>query len=275
MGLSDTTRQQLRQLVEAKPVHQFKGSHFSSDDGTTYSVEAAVAFAKTNPRYFHKKFPVSKIISQLSWWDKDPSQTEEHMKTVDTSFPLLVLQDKDGSLSVADGLNRLKKATSIEHKTTVPAYVLPMADILFLGKKKSQAESTDDWHRRLTNFLNSDEAYAILGNEITSWMSGGCWLLAEALKAYLGAGAQLMAVSSSRNPVEHVVVFYRGHVIDGDGVQTPQAMLRKMATLERVPEPKLVPFTAALQQHARSEIQCPASSIPKLVALLQAKLGAP
>ena len=126
-------RQHLLSLVEAA-THQFKGSHFGDEHGTTFSVEAVVNFAKKDPSYFHKSFPVSKVLSQLSWWEKDKSQTAAHMRTVDTSFPILVIREADGSLSVADGLNRLKKATSIENKESLPAYVVPKKDIEHLGE---------------------------------------------------------------------------------------------------------------------------------------------
>jgi hypothetical protein len=36
------------------------------------------------------------------------------MMNADTSYPLLVIQNDDGRLGVADGLNRMKKAIDVE-----------------------------------------------------------------------------------------------------------------------------------------------------------------
>jgi len=108
---------------------RFVGSTFSDDEGHEYSVERAYELARAfNPP---KTIPVSKLQHDLEWWDnglRDGSQTTEHMLTVDTSYPLLVLQMPDGHLSVADGLNRLKKSRDIENKTNVKAYILPWND---------------------------------------------------------------------------------------------------------------------------------------------------
>ena len=51
------------------------------------------------------------------------------MMSADTSFPLLVIQNKSYGLSVADGLNRLKKARDIEHKKAIDVYIVPEEDI--------------------------------------------------------------------------------------------------------------------------------------------------
>ena len=48
----------------------------------------------------------------------------------DTSLPLLVLQEPNGNLSVADGLNRLKKIVSVEKKNMVDVYLVPKQDIM-------------------------------------------------------------------------------------------------------------------------------------------------
>lgn len=103
----------------------FTGSKFGDDKGNSWSVEDVLKFAKSNPKYFHKNFPLSKIKHDLSWWQGD----EERMKNADTSYPLLVLQEPDGHLSVADGLNRMKKAVDVEGKKTIDVYLVPKKDI--------------------------------------------------------------------------------------------------------------------------------------------------
>lgn len=109
--------------------NRFIGSAFSDDEGNEYSVELAYDLAKTLNNL--KTIPISRLEHDLEWWDnglQDGSQSAEHMMTVDTSYPLLVLKMPDGHLSVADGLNRLKKSRDIENKTNVRAYVLPWND---------------------------------------------------------------------------------------------------------------------------------------------------
>lgn len=46
-----------------------------------------------------------------------------------TKYPLLVIKSKSYGLSVSDGLNRLKKARDIEHKTTIDVYIVPEEDM--------------------------------------------------------------------------------------------------------------------------------------------------
>ena len=62
------------------------------------------------------------------------------MKKTDTSYPILVIRE-DGHLSVADGLNRLKKMISIEEKTKADVYIVPKEDILHLEEESD--ETTD------------------------------------------------------------------------------------------------------------------------------------
>jgi hypothetical protein len=114
----------------------FAGSKFADEDGNTFSVEKIIAFAKKNPKYFHKDFPLSKIKHDLSWWQGN----KERMMNADTSFPLLVIQNDDGHLGVADGLNRMKKAVDVEKKTTIDVYLVPKKDIMKFSEKQGVAE---------------------------------------------------------------------------------------------------------------------------------------
>ena len=114
---------------------KFEDSKFGDDKGNLYSVADAYKVGKSKPEYFNSELPIDKLLPDLEWWDNDPNQNETHMKTVDTSFPLLVVKENDGSLSVADGLNRLKKMHSIEGKKHVSAYVVPKSHLKLYNKK--------------------------------------------------------------------------------------------------------------------------------------------
>jgi hypothetical protein len=105
----------------------FTGSEFGDDSGSRWKVEKVIALAKSDPKYFHKNFPLSKLIHDLEWWEDSPAQ-RQRVVNADTSFPLLVIND-NGHLSVADGLNRMKKAVSIENKKVIDVYIVPKQDI--------------------------------------------------------------------------------------------------------------------------------------------------
>ena len=122
-------------MSEAKKKDFFKGSRFGDEKGEkTYSVEKVYDFAKKNKvKYFKNKFPLSKIAHNLEWWNKNYDiSNKEHKKRMmdsDTSFPLLVIKEKDGNLSVADGLNRLYKAIKIEKKKSLPVFLIDRKDL--------------------------------------------------------------------------------------------------------------------------------------------------
>ena len=61
----------------------------------------------------------------------------KRMKKTDTSYPILVIRE-DGHLSVADGLNRLKKMISIEEKDEADVYIVPKEDILHLKDESDE-----------------------------------------------------------------------------------------------------------------------------------------
>lgn len=118
----------------------FKGSHFSDDDGNTWSVEKVYKFVKRNKeKYYHQRFDLDKIKHNLKWWKKLYSlknpEHKERMLKADTKFPILVIKDGD-NLSVCDGLNRLWKAIKIEDRKTLPVYLFDKEDILHLKKNK-------------------------------------------------------------------------------------------------------------------------------------------
>lgn len=93
-------------------------------------------------------------------------------------------------------------------------------------------------NKHLKEFLRSDEAY-FRYLPVETWMSGGCWLLAEALRRVLSG--ELVAVISD-NGVEHVALLVDDWVVDGDGFSRRPTVLRRWQTAESVPNPRIVPF---------------------------------
>jgi hypothetical protein len=122
-------------ITESEQKDYFHGSKFGDEEGNSWSVEKVLDFAKSNPEYLKKDFPLNKIRHDLEWWEDNPEQ-RKRMANADTKYPLLVLQNDDGHLSVADGLNRMKKATSIEKRKTIDVYLVPKKDIMDLADKE-------------------------------------------------------------------------------------------------------------------------------------------
>ena len=125
---------------------KFVGSEFGDEEGNIFSVEEVYEFVEANKeKYFKSNFPISKLIHNLEWWDKNYDiNNKEHkrrMMNSDTSYPLLVVKEKN-NLSVADGLNRLYKAVNIENKKNIDIYLINKEDIMSLNKK-SLNEKTD------------------------------------------------------------------------------------------------------------------------------------
>lgn len=115
-------------------LENFKDSVMEDDKGVKRSVEAVVKFAEKNKKkYLKQDFPISKLKHDLKWWDKqnkvDPKSSNARMMKADTSYPLLVIKNKSYGLSVADGLNRLKKAIDVENKKVIDVYIVPEQDL--------------------------------------------------------------------------------------------------------------------------------------------------
>ena len=124
----------------------FKGSKFGDDQGRTFSVEKVNDFAKENEdKYLEKSFDLDKLKHELKWWEKQADKlgkekSIDRMENANTDYPILVIRE-DGHLSVADGLNRLKKMISIEEKAKADVYIVPKEDILHLEEESD--ETTD------------------------------------------------------------------------------------------------------------------------------------
>jgi hypothetical protein len=99
--------------------------------GKSYRVKDIYEYAKKNTKLI-KDLPI-KDTDALEWWDKqydmDNKEHKARMEKADTSVPVLGVRQKDGTISITDGLNRIKKASTIEKKTTISAYVIDQADM--------------------------------------------------------------------------------------------------------------------------------------------------
>jgi hypothetical protein len=133
----------------------------------------------------------------------------------------------------------------------------------------NQLPDATTFGRWIKRILDTPEAYEVLG-PVGTWQAGGCWILAEAIQKVLGPKAKLVAIASTRTPVEHVVVEFDGKYIDADGAFTETRLLSKMRTQEFVPSPRLVTFSNRLKREAReNELVCPAISVQKLVTFIR------
>jgi hypothetical protein len=118
-------------LLEA--VENWKDQIATNDEtGKKYRVKDIYDFAKSKKEFLVKDLPI-KDTDALEWWDKqydmDNKEHKERMEKADTSVPVLGIRQEDGTISITDGLNRIKKAHSMERKKTIPAYVIDKSDM--------------------------------------------------------------------------------------------------------------------------------------------------
>jgi hypothetical protein len=112
-------------------VEDWKDQKMHSDvTNKDYMVKDVYDWAKKNTK------PVTVAIKDtdaLEWWDKqydmDNKAHKKRMMDSDTSFPVLGIRQEDGTISIADGLNRIKKAHDIENKKEIKAYVIDQKDL--------------------------------------------------------------------------------------------------------------------------------------------------
>jgi len=99
--------------------------------GKKYRVKDIYEFAKKHTKLI-KDLPIEHTDA-LEWWDKqydmDNKAHKARMEKSDTRVPVLGVRQKDGTISITDGLNRIKKASSMEKKKTIPAYVIDQSDM--------------------------------------------------------------------------------------------------------------------------------------------------
>lgn len=112
----------------------------SDEKGNKYRVKDLYDYAKNECEdCYNKELPIDDTDA-LHWWSKNYSmKNPEHVKRMektDTSVPVLGVRVADSdTISIADGLNRIKKAHSMEKKRVIPAYVINMKDVEHLAIK--------------------------------------------------------------------------------------------------------------------------------------------
>ena len=132
-----------REYIKEETKDYYKGSKFEDDKGRVFSVEKVINYAKENEgKYLNKSFPLKKLKHELKWWKKQAKtlgneKSIRRMEGTITSHPILVILE-DGHLSVADGLNRLKKMISIEKKDKADVYIVPKEHILHLEEENNE-----------------------------------------------------------------------------------------------------------------------------------------
>ena len=126
----------------------FTGSKFGDDEGNEFDVESIYEYVKSNgDKYLKKNISIDgKLKHNFKWWenkyDINNPEHKERMMNSDTSFPILVVIEKDGNWAVSDGLNRLYKAKHVEGKDTIDGYVISKEEILdqHIGQLKENKE---------------------------------------------------------------------------------------------------------------------------------------
>ena len=113
------------------------------EKGNKYRVKDLYDYAKNECEdCYNKELPIDDTDA-LHWWSKQYSmKNPEHVKRMekaDTSIPVLGFRIKGSDkITIADGLNRIKKAHSMQKKKVIPAYVINMKDIEHLAIKKKK-----------------------------------------------------------------------------------------------------------------------------------------
>ena len=112
-------------------VENWKDQKMHSDvTDKDYMVKDVYDWAKKNTKIV--TLPI-KDTDALEWWDKqydmDNKAHKKRMMDADTSFPVLGIRQKDGTISISDGLNRIKKAHDVENKKEIKAYVIDQKDL--------------------------------------------------------------------------------------------------------------------------------------------------
>ncbi len=125
---SNTMKKFKEFLAEAE---NWKDQKMHSDvTNKDYKVADVYAWAKKHTKQVTVDI---KDTDALKWWNKqydmDNKNHKKRMMDADTSYPILGIKLKDGTISVADGLNRVKKAHDIEHKKSIKAYVITQKDL--------------------------------------------------------------------------------------------------------------------------------------------------
>lgn len=121
--------------------------------------------------------------------------------------------------------------------------------------------------KALKKYLSSDRAYELIDSfedtKGSTWLSGGCWALAQALHSVL-PGSELVAVVDD-GVQHHVLVNLHGWYMDADGVSSQTVLLKRWRDTEGLRRPSVKPFR---QEHAEGLV-CPVGLVSALREVLQ------
>lgn len=108
-----------------------------------------------------------------------------------------------------------------------------------------------------------------------SWVAGGCWTLAEALRGWSGQQLDLRMVVAQGIPQHVVASFdapeYGAVHLDGDGMASSAELLMRMRRLEKLPDPAIEVFDANLAEDCG--IGCYEHLVPTLIRTLRDEFG--
>lgn len=119
---------------------------------------------------------------------------------------------------------------------------------------------------RLIEWLQSNEAYKWLPYD--SWLSGGCWLLGEALLRLLPGSSLWWVMDGSKDQPQHAVVKYQGRFIDGSGIYTEDKLLDYQYEEEYVDDPYLAQQLDSTYLKVQG-LRCPTHLVDELTEILR------
>lgn len=146
-----------------------------------------------------------------------------------------------------------------------------------MGASRRMPPDLRSFGRELRKLINSGPVFSIL--EHGDWGAGGCWILAQTLVDYLGAPAELVAISERRfeeeilTPVSHVAVRYGDMYIDYNGAQTEEEFLENLVD-EGYEDPEIHDWDAEFEEIARRKgIPCDPRGRKELMKHLARRFG--
>lgn len=140
-----------------------------------------------------------------------------------------------------------------------------------------------------TGAITSREGYQVLGDDLNSWTQGGCWVLAEAIKKWVGPRAALYCVRGTQNFVyestataeekrpipHHVLARIGGYYLDADGIDLgPERVLNTWTYTEGLRDATVETFLPRYRKAAlKLGIVCPPDAVKRVAAFLEKKFG--
>ena len=141
--------------------------------------------------------------------------------------------------------------------------------------------------RSFTEAIISREGYRVLGDELNSWTQGGCWVLAQAIREWVGPRAALYVLfgqqeSGARgSPLlpemgHHVFVRIGDYYLDADGIDRgrPYRIIDTWTRVEGLHNVRIETFLPRHRVAAKKEgLVCPPAAVKRVVAFLKKKFG--